>query len=93
MGIMNEKIKELAEQSGVDFSVPIFSDNDKGSEFRNFDIEKFAELVEQNVDVSKVYLDGKTDGRVEGIREVLEYVQELGQIGVAFDLKNHFGVE
>lgn len=93
MGIMNEKIKELAEQAGVDFSVPIFSDNDKGSGFRNFDIEKFAELVEQNVDVSKVYLDGKTDGRVEGIREVIEYVLELGQISVAFDLKNHFGVE
>ena len=93
MEIMNEKIKELAEQSGVDFSVPIFSDNDKGSGFRNFDIEKFAELVEQNVDVSKVYLDGKTDGRVEGIREVLEYVLELGQISLAFDLKNHFGVE
>ena len=93
MEIMNEKIKELAEQSGVDFSVPIFSANDKGREFRNFDIEKFAELVEQNVDVSKVYLDGKTDGRVEGIREVIEYVLELGQISVAFDLKNHFGVE
>lgn len=42
---MNQKIKELAEQSGVDFSVPIFSDNDKGSEFRHFDVEKFAELI------------------------------------------------
>ena len=44
---MNEKIRELADQAGADFSVPIFSDNDKGSEFRHFDVGKFSELIQK----------------------------------------------
>jgi hypothetical protein len=83
---MNERIRELMEQAGLyDFVIESMGINEE--------MEKFAELIEKNHNVSDVYLVGKADGRLEAIYECIEYLRNCGDMSRVIDLKEHFGVE
>jgi hypothetical protein len=87
--MMNERIKELAEQAGADFMRRINYNNLEGKEYEedagvifesNDSFEKFAELVVREcIEVCKSRV-GNSD-------------YNTGRMHCASDLKEHFGVE
>lgn len=93
---MNERIKELAEQSGLvrggyangtDIMTWRESFDNPGS------LEKFAELIEKNIDFSEPYLSGKSDGRYETIHECIEHLWQIGDTSGAQALEKYFGIK
>ena len=103
---MNERIKQLAEQAGYDWSWNTQVD------FGHKEMEKFAELLEKEFEAKHFgagYIAGRSDGTIETVKECAEQIIAKGtdwvdfapsQTGVrpeywnmAQQIKQHFGVE
>ena len=81
---MNERIKQLAEQAGWDYSKI-----ERRNQTENFDEQKFAELiVRECIQVSEPVLDEPYEDMTEFGKGLVE-----GQDVAIEKIKQHFGVE
>jgi len=93
---MNQRIRELAEQAGMQYC---YNDMYDDSEF---DYKKFAQLIEEAAEkkyFSAGYIAGQSDGIIETVRACVDIVNGLsqhqgpGDCSTAEYIREHFGVE
>ena len=97
---MNERIRELVEQSGIHFYKQSVLDKHYPElydgvycELSVEELEKFAELLEKEF-FSAGYLAGKSDGTMETIQECANFLADsLDDHFASEQLREHFGVE
>ena len=86
---MNERIKELALQAGLEMC-------SCGCDMPTRQSAKFAELLEKEFEAkhfSAGYIAGQSDGISETVRECAEVVYSRSGHATPQDLYEHFGVE
>jgi hypothetical protein len=93
---MNERIKELAEQAGVQFISHIFTANGNGSGvlLDDLDLEKFAELiVAEHIDCIAIMekIANSSNASIPKDYDKYTYLKTLDDLKGL--LKVHFGVE